>query len=76
MVQLEIYSIGLDNGLAPNRREAIDWTNNLLTHICVFRSQWVRILNSYAWLTTFIQIRYFLKETWLDKYKQQYVENS
>ena len=28
MVQLNYSSIGLDNGLAPTRRQAIIWTND------------------------------------------------
>ena len=35
--------IGSDNGLAPNRRQAIIWTNDSLVnwHICATRPQWV-----------------------------------
>ena len=29
-------SIGLDNGLAPNRRQAIIWTNADLIHWCIY----------------------------------------
>ena len=35
-----------DNGLSPNRRQAIIWTNDgiyLLTHICVTRPHWVNL---------------------------------
>ena len=43
MVKLTIWHIGSDNGLAPTRRQAIIWTNDVRssTHICVTRPQWV-----------------------------------
>ena len=41
----QFSSTGLDNGLAPSRRQTIIWANdgscNLLTHLCVTRPQWV-----------------------------------
>ena len=37
-------SIALDNGLVPNRQQAIIWTNADLTHICNTRGWWVNCL--------------------------------
>ena len=38
-------SIGLDNGLTPNRQHAIIWANDglLIVINCVSRPQWVKI---------------------------------
>ena len=37
----QYLSIGLDNGMAPKRRQDIIWTNSL-THICGTRGKWVK----------------------------------
>ena len=49
-VQLTNPSIGLDNGLAPKRRQAIIWTNAVLIHwhICATRGGWVKS-KQFAW---------------------------
>ena len=42
LYNLQYSSIGLDNGLAPTRRQAIIWTiYRLPTHVCVTRPEWV-----------------------------------
>ena len=35
-VQLTIFSIGSDNGLVPNRQQAIIWTNGDAVHWCIY----------------------------------------
>ena len=35
---INIIIIGLDNGLAPNRRQAIIWTNDGLDYWCIYAS--------------------------------------
>ena len=41
------FSIGLDNGLALNRQQAIIWTNadQIHRHICVTWGRWVKSIN-------------------------------
>ena len=48
-VQLTITSIGLDNGLAPNRLQAIIWTNADTIYWCIYVAlegdEWKVLLN-------------------------------
>ena len=39
--------IGLDNGLAPNRRQAIIWTNDGLVNWCIYVSLGLNELSSH-----------------------------
>ena len=46
MVQLTIINIGLDNGLAQNRRQAIIWTN---IHLILWRIYMYAALGGDDW---------------------------
>ena len=59
-------SVGSGNGLAPNRRQAIIWTNapSSLTHICGIRARWVNLSlteSKWQWKFEWIPIKYYPK---------------
>ena len=50
MSNFQYFSIGSDNGLAPNRRQAIIWTNDDPVQRCIYASLSLNeLINAYIY---------------------------